>query len=161
MTKAEVLVLSRSLNQLGKLTGAKFSYAVAKNLNLAKNEVESINKAREMTEKYTEYDNERVELAKKHADKDKDGKPKMRQTANPEVQEFVMSEINEKKFQKELKILNLKNKELIAAREKQMEEFTALLETDSDFKAHMMKRDDIPEEITTNQMAGIINIVEE
>lgn len=159
MKKSEALVLYRNLNQLGGLTGVRFSYAIAKNVNLLKGEIESLDKAMEPAKEFMEFEKERVELVEKYAEKDENGKPK-KEVAPNGSQQYVMN-TGEKKFQKEFDELKKKHKDAVEAREKQIEEYTKLLSTDSDFVPHKVKLEDVPKDVNARQMAGIYEIVEE
>lgn len=159
MKKSEVLSLYRNLNQLGALSGVKFAYAVAKNINILKDEVEAMDKALESDEKFQEFEKERVALLEKHAEKDDSGKPKKEGAENGSEQ-YVMGE-NLKRFEKEFDVLKKEHKEAVDARDKQTEEYMKLLETDTEITLYKLKMDDIPETITTRQMAGIYSIIEE
>src|SRR3990167_6316664 len=154
MTKSEVLQLYNNLNQLGKLSGVKFSYAVARNLALLKPEVEAINKTLEPSKEFLEWDKERVALAQEYSKKDEKDKPVI--VGNRYVME------NEKTFNKELEKKQKNHKSAIDAREKQIEEYMKLLEEKTDeIKLYKIKLEHIPESITTQQMNGIVDIVEE
>ena len=154
MTKSEVLQLYNNLNQLGKLSGVKFSYAVARNLALLKPEVEAINKTLEPSKEFLEWDKERVALAQEYSKKDEKDKPIV------EGNRYVME--NEKTFNKELEKKQKNHKSAIDAREKQIEEYMKLLEEKTDeIKLYKIKLEHIPESITTQQMNGIVDIVEE
>ena len=154
MTKSEVLQLYNNLNQLGKLSGVKFSYAVARNLALLKPEVEAINKTLEPSKEFLEWDKERVALAQEYSKKDEKGEPVI--VGNRYVME------NEKTFNKELEKKQKNHKSAIDAREKQIEEYMKLLEEKSEeIKLFKVKLEHIPEAITTQQMNGIVDIVEE
>ena len=158
MKKSEALGLFRNLNQLGALTGVRFAYAITKNLNLLKGEIESLEKALEATDKFTEFETARIALVEKHADKDEDDKPKTETDANG-GQKYIMSD--SKLFDKEFETLKKTHKETVEAREKQITDYTALLDTESDFKPYMLKLADVPEAISTSQMAGIVTIIED
>lgn len=158
MKKSECLALFRSLNQLGNLQGVKFSYAISKNLNLLKPEIEAIEKTLELPEKFKEFDQARVALAERYAEKDEKGEAKKEKSENGSEQ-FVMEDT--KKFDKEFEVLKKEYKEVIELREKQIEEYTKLLTEESEVILHKVKLDDVPSEITTKQMAGIYEIISE
>ena len=69
--------------------------------------------------------------------------------------------VSTKEVEQEFESLKGKHKEAVSARDKQIEEYTSLLTTDSDFKPHKVKLADVPKEINTQQMAGIEKIVTE
>ena len=71
MKKREVLALWINLNKLGELTGVKFAYAVAKNINVLRPEVESLEKAIELSERFKEYDATRVALEEKYEENER------------------------------------------------------------------------------------------
>lgn len=159
MTKGEVLALYRHLNQMGGLKGVKFSYAVSKNLNLLKDEVESIDKTLENTETFQKYEYARLALAEKNALKDDDGKPKT-ETAPNGVTSYVMP-TDTKVFDKAFEELKKTHKDALDAREKQEADYTTLLTTDSDITPYKLKLEDVPEDISASQMNGIFHIVDE
>ena len=98
-------------------------------------------------------------MLEKHAEKDDAGKPKKEESENGSEQ-YVMGD-NLKKFEKEFETLKKDHKEAVDVREKQIEEYTKLLETDAEVTLYKVKMDDVPETITTRQMAGIYEIIEE
>ena len=158
MKKSEVLLLNRALNGLAILTGVKFTYAVARNLNILKNEIESLDKSMEPSEKFQEFDKARIALVELHAEKDKQGKAKM-EIAQNGAQQYVIDPEN-KMFKKAFDTLKEKHKEAVDARDKQIEEYTKLLTTDSDVVLFKVKLEDVPKEISAVQMAGIYKIVD-
>lgn len=159
MTKGEALTLYRNLNQLGNLSGVKFSYAVARNLNLLKAEIESLEKSVELPEAFKAFDKERVALVEQYAEKDEKGKPKKEKAENG-AEQYVMGQ-NEEEFKKEFDALKEKHKEAVELREKQFEEYTRLLTTDTDVSLYKIKLDMVPEGISARQMAGIYEIISE
>ena len=158
MKKSEVLILYKTLNKLGSLTGVKFTYAVAKNLNILKNEIESLDKSMEPSEKFQEFDKERIKIVELHAEKDDNGKAKMEMADNG-AKQYVIDPEN-KMFKKAFDALKVKHKEAVSAREKQIEEYTKLLATDSDVVLFKVKLEDVPKEISAVQMAGVYDIIE-
>lgn len=152
MTKQEIINLYNNLNTLGDLRGVKFSYGVARNIQKLKQEVDAFQLVSKPSEEYSVFDNERIELAKSHSKKDDKGEPVV--VGN----EFQIED--EKKFNKELDALRKKHKSAIEAREKQIEEVTALLEEESTVELHKIKIEDVPEDITTAQMSAIFSLIE-
>ena len=163
MTKQETLSLFRALNALVGLKGVAFSYAVAKNLRRLGEEVESIQKASETSKEFNEYETARIELAKKNAKKDADGKPVTEEEKDEKGKvvstTFVIE--NQKTFDKELEALRATHKEALDGRQKQIDEFNALLDEKSDVELHKIKLSDVPQDITTEQMNGILPLIDE
>ncbi len=153
ITKQDVLALFNGLNTLKGLPGVKFGYAVAKNINLLKPEVEAIDESVKPTEEFVQYDKERAELAQKHAKKDEKGEA-ITVNNSYEVEDKAA-------FTKELEKIQETYKEALAAREKQVKEHLELLKTESDVVLHKIALEDIPEQITTDQMYNIFHIIAE
>ena len=159
MTKGEVLVLYRNLNQTGELNGVKFAYAVSRNIDILKREIESIEKTLELPEDFKEFETKRIALAEKYAERDEKGKT-LKEKATNGSEQFVIIPANQKKFDKEFDVLRGEYKEAVALRDKQIEEYTKLLTEESDVVPYKIKLEDVPKEITTRQMTGIYDIID-
>ena len=153
MKNKDILKLLQGLNQISNYPGTKFAYCVAKNMNIIKPELESLNKAVEQTKEFKEYENKRIELAIKYAKKDSKGDPTI---AN---NEYVLED--KKGFDKQIKELQKGYDKAIKEREKQFEEYNKLLEEDVDIKLYQIELDNLPKEITPQQMSAILSIVKE
>ena len=153
MTKQDVLEFYQNMNQLGELKGVRFSYGIAKNLNILKPEIEALQKALEPTKEYQEFDVKRIELVKKYAKLDDKGEPITSRN------EYILDD--EKAFNKAFEVLKKENKELVDKRDKQIDEYQELLKTESTIELYKIKLADIPEIISAQQMYGISLIVEE
>lgn len=153
MKKSELLILFKSLNTMGGLKGVKFAYAVAKNINLLKSEVESLDKASAPDEEYLEFEKERVKLAEEHAKKDENGK------AIVSDNKYEVEDIG--KFEAELETIREKYSVAVEKRKIQMEEFSKILEEEADVKLCKVSLENIPADISTAQMYAISQIVEE
>ena len=70
MKRKDYIALFGNLKKLGGLKGVKFAYAVEKNKNLLKQEVESVQEAIKPLENFQEYDAKRMKLAEQYAEKD-------------------------------------------------------------------------------------------
>ena len=158
MTRKEILQLNKALNSTGKLSGVRFSYAVSKNVDILKPEIDALIKSVEPSEQYQEYEEKRVEIAKSHAKKNKEGKElvNIREDGN---QEYQIKD--QKAFEKELKKLQAEHKDAIDGREKQYEEYNKMLEESVDVNLHTIKLNDIPEDITTAQMHSILPMIQD
>ena len=155
MTKGELLNLYRALDNLGNVTGARMSYGVAKNLSILKPDVDALQKAIDMTDDFKKFEEERVELVKKHAILDEKGNPMIDTTRN----EYVISEENKPAFEKNLAKLRKENSAVIEAREKQVKEFGELLKTEIEPNLHKIQQTDLPESITPAQTFAILPMI--
>lgn len=153
MKKQDALNLFQGLNTLAGLKGVKFSYAVAKNINILKGEVESLEKSITPSEEFSEYDKKRIELAKKYAELDESGELKSK--------DFKIIFTDEAGFKKALAPLLEEYKDALAKRDEQMKEYAELLKEESDVQLHKLKIEDVPEDISTEQMYVLYPIIEE
>jgi uncharacterized coiled-coil DUF342 family protein len=157
MKKSQIVELFKGLQQLKNLSGVKFAYAISKNISLLEKEIESLKASINPSEEFLKFEKERVDLAKKYAEKDENDSPKI--STNPQgVQEYVIE--NKKAFNKEIEALRKKYKKTIEERQKQYEEYKELLDTESKVELYKIKIDDVPKEITVEQMNIIKDLVE-
>ena len=156
LTRQEILNLNQALSSVGNLTGVRFAYAVARSLDKLKPEIEAIRKASTPKENFVKYDQERVELAKNYAIK-VDGKP---QTIVLEGREQYKIQDAEG-FNKELEALKVKHKEAIDEQTKREKDIMEILKEPVEIELHMVDFKYVPQEISTQQMAGILPIVRE
>lgn len=152
MKNKEILKLYTTLSKIN-LPGVKFAYCVAKNMNILKPEVISLEEAKKPTKDFLEYDAKRVDIVKKYAKKDEKGKFII------ENQEYLLDD--QDAFEEEFKALMEDNETILKARELQMNEFYDLLEKETDIKLFKIALSDVPQGITTYQMQDIMDIIEE
>src|SRR3990167_4660084 len=155
MKKLEILQLFRNLNTLGQLQGVKFAYGVSRNLSIIKPEIEALEKVSSPTPEFLEMDKGRIKLAEEYAEKDEKGKPKKKGN------EYVIPEDKKEDFENAFEAFKIEHKELYDAREKQIEEYNALLQTESEVKLHKVNLADVPEKISVQQMHSISSFVED
>lgn len=153
MKNKDAVVLFRGLDRLSHLRGVNFAYAVSRNLTALKSIMTAMDKALEATPEYMEFDKARVELAKKHAEKNEKGESII------EGNGYVIRDM--KAFEKDFEKLKKDNKELVEAREKQIKEYNELLELECVFTPYKIKMSKIPQEISGAEMFLIESIIEE
>lgn len=160
LVRRDLIALSDGLRAVGNLKGIKFCYATAKNGAKIDREMKAMQSGLKATPEYTKYDTERIDLCKKHADKDENGKPKMASTQKPGEQVFVGLEGNAE-FDVEATALKETYKDAISEREGLIEDYNTALDEEIEFDLHMIQFKDIPQDtITASQLRGIIDIVE-
>lgn len=152
MTNKKIVELFNHLSALN-LKGVKFAYAVARNINVLKPHVESLQKAQEPTEDYQKFDKERIALAQKHAKKDEKGEPVT------EGNSYVLED--QAGFQKDFEKVKKTYAKTIEEQETRIKEFNELLEKEVVVELHKVKIADVPQEITSQQMTQIFEIVED
>jgi len=142
MTNRELQILGQNLRKVGGLKGTKFVYAIAKNNNLIDSELKVI---QDVINSIKDIDKYRNELNKKQ----KETTIKLR----AEKDQMKMNEIQEE-ANKELERLVEKNKPIV-------DEVEKLWKQDAKIDLHKVKTSDLPEEITAEQLTGIMEIIED
>lgn len=130
----------------------KLAYNISKNKNKLKPIVKAFQEAIKPSEEYTKYDMERVELAKKHAKKDKDG--------NPVISSFEYVLEDKEAFEKELETLREKFKEAVEEHKKKAEESETLLDNDEEVELVKLKIQDFPDNFPSSIFEGLETIIE-
>ena len=156
MTKNDALNLYNGLQNVSNLKGAKWAYAIARNVEKLRPEVEALRKAYTMSEEFADYEGKRLELARKHSVKEK-GTPKTVKIGQTE--EYLIADKD--KFNQEIAKLQKKYNKAIVERKKQLEDFNEILEEKVEMDLHMIDSDYIPEEITPEQVSAIMPIIRE
>ena len=152
--KKELFDLYNALHSVGNLSGPRFVYVVARNIAYLKDEVNSLQKSLKSDDAFVEYEKERVELAKKYSLK-KDGQP-VKYTENG-MERFTIED--QVAFDKALSELKTKHQEAIDNRINQERVFETMLEEDTELFLFELKKEDLPEDITADQLSGIICLV--
>ena len=145
MKYKDIVELNKSLKAVEQLKGVKFAYAVAKNTKIIEPEIDSLKEAAKSSEKFTSYQQDFKELQMEHAEKNEKG-------------DLVIKD--EKAFTKALEKLQEEHREAIDGRKKQSDEIEKLLEEEVELKLLKVKKEELPEDITAEQLKGIMEIVE-
>lgn len=159
MTKKDLVTLFKSLHGVQSLRGAKFGYAIAKNISLIKPEIEALDKAQEKSEEFKKLEEEfeptRIQIAEKHANKDADGKA-IKKLIQIEGQSLEVYDIPDNKASNEECEEKMKsiNPEVYEARVKQVKDYQELLKEEINiaFFPYVIKLSDVPEEALGAQM---------
>lgn len=157
MTRSELMNLLNGFNIVNTLEGFKLAYAVARNKRALVAEQSLLKKATKHSDKYKEYDTKRIELCQKYALKDEAGKPKLTMGPTGMAYEGVNENPN---FQEDLKVLKEEHKESIDNQEKKQEDYAKMLEEEIEFDLYMVQSDQLPKNITVQQLDAIMPMVE-
>ena len=152
MLKKEAVQLFNALNALSKHKGAKFAYAVAKNIAVLKEEIDALNKTIEPTEKFKAYDAERIALLKKYAQKDENKEPVIKDN------QFILSDTEG--FNAEFEQLQETYKEALAEMEEQKKGYEELLTEDVTLELTKIKEENLPDTISVEETFHILSIIE-
>lgn len=149
----EVLALWNALHDLSAKRGARFTYAITKTKQQLRPIVYELHKMQAPSRELVEYDQKRVELCNKHAEKDKEGNPLT--TGN----NYVLA--NNEEFTKEFAVLQEEYKDHLLNHEKKLVEFRKILDIEVDVDIHRVFVNDCPADITTEEMESIFLMVSE
>jgi len=147
-----LLELGNLINHLkGQPYNIKFSYFLAKNRRKIKAEIEALEETIKPSEEWKTYDNERVEIAKHFSDKDQEGNPII-QGPNYRMTE-KLTEFNED-------INKLKNKyeNVVAERQKQIDDYTKLLDEEVEFDGYTIELSDFPQQLDAASLEVFMNV---
>jgi len=162
MTNNDLVKLNDALKDVGKLTGIKFCYAVAQNRKMLDKKIDTmyeVLKDAEEKEGYKKFKDEHQELLKENTKKDKDGQPVQEQKMINGQPVMVPAIENAEEVEKEFEKLKVKYKKEIDAHDETLKEFEELMKQDVEFSAFKVKLDDVPKEVTSEQMTAIFEII--
>lgn len=151
MKNREIIELYSVLKKIDH-KGAQFNYGVSRNVSRLEPLVIALEKAKEYSPAYQEYEDARVELCKSLATKDELGEPLI---INNHYQFTDM-----KLVKKELDKLTKKHQKALDERVVQMKDVEELLDKEVEFEIFKIKQDYLPQEIKTQEMIAIMDIVE-
>lgn len=158
MKRSEIIALNQALLGLNRISSTKFSYAVARNLRVLKDEIEAFNQAQriELQEKIVEYDRKRVELVNKYASRDLNGKI----LSNEATGEAYM--MNYTAFQEELKPLKDDYADAIKQREEKALEIDKLLEEEVEIEKdfYRIRAEIVPDGLTPVELFHLMPLIE-
>ena len=141
MKKKDLVRLHDALIRIeGRQCSVKFSYFVAKNKLLIKEEFEMLQNLRKAPERFVEYDKKRASMAQEHADKLENGLPKI------EDNNFIIIDRFEE-FKEKLDALKEEYADAIADYEKRVKDFEDILEQEYTYEGAKIDYKDTPETI--------------
>ncbi len=153
MKNRDLFNFQSGLQAVGHLTGVKFTYAIAKTRRIVDREIKTLREAVEPTEGFKKYEEERLALCREHAQKDDNDEPVVKGN------KFILK--SQKKFDNAWEKLKEKHKEALDSRDKQVKEWESLLDEEADIDLHLVNLDDMPDEITSDQVVGIFEMISE
>lgn len=163
ISNREVVLLNTAINNVLKLRGVKFAYAIARTSKLLDEHITAISKAREPSEEYKEFFKKREEVTIPFVKKEKgkDGK-EGEAIKNPLATgfPFILENGQEQKLAAALKPVFKKYKKAVEDADKQDKDILALMEEEVIVKIYTMFIDNLPEGISLGQIDGLIDLIE-
>ena len=152
MTKQELLELWQGLPALANLRGFKLGYAVARTKAKLRHEIEALDEALKPDKDFQAYEEKRLQLCRKYAQKDAQG--------NPIIQgdQFMFGE-NRGGFDAEMVPLSEEFAQAIEDRRKQVEDYQDSLRGPIEIEVHQIGLEDVPEDATVAQVAVLIHLI--
>lgn len=143
----------------GNFSGRIFSKALYKNIRMIEEYLSDLAKLTQPSKDYEKIQQQINEIYEKYSDKDATYNPPMpvkRKDILPDgrsVDVFVITnEENQKKADAELDKLRVKNRKLFEIQERKLQEYIDEVNDDCQLDFIKVDEEDLPEEITTNQM---------
>lgn len=164
MKNNEVESTLMGLNVVVNLKGFKLAYAVSKNKECLSNEKLHFDDVLKESKEFEEYEKTRIELCKKMAKKDENGKPVMLKTiqGNFTKTEYVFED--KISFDKKFEGLRKKNQKTVDARDAQIDDYNKNMKEESKVEVYKIPMSHIEaeyEDITVAQYDAISFMVDE
>lgn len=137
------------------LKGAKFNYALKRNREILKKELQTVEDSFVSNPDYEKLEEERINMLSKYVERDDKGNPVVESDGN-----FKIKEGDKEKFNSEFD--PIRENYILATKDQQkrVQEFTKMVEeTDIPFELHSIKLNDIPEDISQEQMDFIYPLI--
>lgn len=152
-TRREVVALWNGLNGAAECKGAKFSYAVAKNLRIIRTEMEALQEAAKPPIELQAYERERVALCAQHSVKDEFGAPV--------IVDGKFTIEDDSKFRSEFELLQAQYKAQFDIAARRAEEMETMLSEEVDLPIHCVPADCLPDNLTAVQVEALFPMIVE
>lgn len=157
MKNYEVLELAETLsayvNELKLLKGAKFGYSIIKNIDLISKEAKTIQDVQLINEDFKKFEQARIDLCEKYANKDEKGKAK-RIYKSKNNYEYDLDK-NNSDFVNEYTQLQNNYSEAIKIQEDNFKEYHSFLNEDNSIELIKFSFDIVPEDISIELLSVI------
>jgi len=144
-----------AVDALAQVKGScKFAYGLAKNKKVLDDEVSSMREGLKPDKDFMDFENKRVALCAKYAEKGEDGQPKI-------VNNAYVGVLGNKEFEKEVEALNKESKAILDDRQKQLDSFNDMIKEEVELELWAIKLDEIPDDVTAEQLGPLQPIITE
>ena len=155
MKNKEVVALSHTFMQVGSVSGKKLAYVVSKNIARVKSALTPGNEILKETPEYLEYEKKRTDLCMEYCEKGEDGQPRI------ENQNYVIATEKMTEFNGKVEELKKEHEAVLDVMDEKRKKYQEFLEEESTFEPYKIKMEDVPENITPNQLQWIMGIIDE
>ena len=156
VTREEAMQIYSGLLGVSKVQGAKFAYAVTRNIKMLEPLFKEISNEYAPDKEYIQYQELRAELAKKHAKVDGNGKPQVIMVNGNEQYDIADQAL----FDKEYEELNQQHKDTIDKRNAQLDAHKLYMEVVVDLDVYGLKEEHFPEAITAEQLTKLYPLLD-
>lgn len=146
-------ILSAYVNQLKVLKGAKFGYSILKNIDLISKEAKTIQEVQKIEDGFKLFEEKRIELCEKFANKDEEGKSKKIYKTKTNF-EYDLDK-TDVKFIDAFSKLQEEYKESIMLQNGNFKEFESFLKEDNTIELIKFNFDIVPEDISLELLSAI------
>jgi len=144
MKYRDLIRLQAGLISVGNLPGAKFAYAVGRNIDKIRGPLKPIQGILKESSEFKEYNKQRIRICEDCAEVDNGGK-----AMKDDDGSYLIADAKKDQFDKKITALKKRYQTVIDDREKQAEEYNKLLDEESkdELNLHMVQESDLPVEI--------------
>ena len=139
----QLVKIKKILDEVSKYEGTEFAFAVFKNKQLIDKKLKSVDFIRSISPEVIEYENKRVELCEQYGKKDENGEPVI------DNELYVIDNVEE--FKIKMEELNNIYEGSINERQKQIEIFNTMMNSEIDFEFVKLNKSEIPSVFKTAQ----------
>ena len=147
MKRRDLYSYMEALSNVTELKGVKFAYTIIKNKKKIEEEIKILEEVVKASENFSIYEQERIRLCEIHSEKEENGRPV--------IIENKYKILDTEKFDLELNVLKEKYMSDILERERQINDYNRMLDENIEMNITKIEYNDIPSEITTNQLESI------
>jgi hypothetical protein len=147
MKRKQLFEYLEALNAVSTLKGVKFAYAILKNKKKIEEEVKVLEEIIKPQDEFVKYENERIQLCTYFSEKNEKNEPII------ENNQFkILDKIS---FNEELDKIKTKYIDVLDDREKQINDYNAMVEEEIPVTFDKVSFNDLPQDISSEQLEKI------
>lgn len=155
LTNKQVRIMWEIFGRMsGKTLNRKLAFAIAKNKSHIEHIVKALDEVRKPAEEYREFESKRYDIVKDFAKRDKEGNLKIINGL-----EYEIDPKKRKEFDEKVEALKAEYQEVIERTEKQVKEYSDVLDEEVEVSLHFINEDILPDEITPAEIEGLSHFI--